>query len=360
MDFSHNLNLPFLLPNQAQKHVTVNESLLALDALLHLKVLSRTETSPPASPDEGDTYIPAAGASDIWSGKEDTIAIIQDNSWTFYAPNAGWTAWCEAEEATLFFDGSTWSPLSNAIGIPAVFGVNSAADPTNRLLVKSDAILFDTETGDQRVKANKSLETDTASFLFQSGFSGHAEFGLIGDNNFSIKVSPDGSTFETALTARAADGYVGVGTDTPASRLHITQDMDARLTIDTLGSGSGGGFDILNSTDGQNWRVTGSPSKFKIRDHTSALDKFEILPGASGNINFRNFGSVGVGTAAPTTTLHVVGPVRVGQFSIATLPLASSTGAGTIAYVSDASGGSILAFSDGVNWRRSDTRAVIS
>ena len=35
-DFTHHLGLPYLLSNQAQKHVTLNESLRALDGLLFL------------------------------------------------------------------------------------------------------------------------------------------------------------------------------------------------------------------------------------------------------------------------------------------------------------------------------------
>jgi hypothetical protein len=42
------------------------------------------------------------------------------------------------------------------------------------------------------------------------------------------------------------------------------------------------------------------------------------------------------------------------------LPSAGTAGAGAIIYVPDAIGGSILAFSDGSNWRRSDDRSVIA
>jgi hypothetical protein len=41
MDKSDNLNLPYIMPSQAQKHVTHNEAIRALDAMLHLAVLSR-------------------------------------------------------------------------------------------------------------------------------------------------------------------------------------------------------------------------------------------------------------------------------------------------------------------------------
>ncbi|MEQ8300733.1 MAG: hypothetical protein RH945_09345 [Hyphomonas sp.] len=76
--------------------------------------------------------------------------------------------------------------------------------------------------------------------------------------------------------------FAGLGTDAPASYLHIRQDYDARLTMDTVESGAGGGFDILNSTDGQSWRVAVSPGNLQVRDHTASLDKLLLNPGASG------------------------------------------------------------------------------
>jgi len=52
-DTTPNLALPELIAAQAQKHVTVNEALRALDALVQLAVLDRDLTAPPGSPAEG-------------------------------------------------------------------------------------------------------------------------------------------------------------------------------------------------------------------------------------------------------------------------------------------------------------------
>jgi hypothetical protein len=40
---------------------------------------------------------------------------------------------------------------------------------------------------------------DVLSLLVPSGFSGRAELGLIGDDDLSLKISPDGANWETAL-----------------------------------------------------------------------------------------------------------------------------------------------------------------
>jgi hypothetical protein len=63
---------------------------------------------------------------------------------------------------------------------------------------------------------------------------------------------------------------------------------------------------------------------------------------------------------SPTAKLHVNGAVRVASYTVATVPSASTLGAGSIIYVSDETGGAVLAFSDGTNWRRVTDRAVVS
>ena len=52
-DTSPNLVLPYLMPSQAQKHVTHNEALQLLDAVVQLTVEAFGATTPPASPAAG-------------------------------------------------------------------------------------------------------------------------------------------------------------------------------------------------------------------------------------------------------------------------------------------------------------------
>jgi len=62
-----------------------------------------------------------------------------------------------------------------------------------------------------------------------------------------------------------------------------------------------------------------------------------------------------------TSTDGFVGDIKVPTYTVASAPSASSAGAGTIIYVSNgAAGSAILAFSDGTNWKRSDTGATIA
>lgn len=59
-------------------------------------------------------------------------------------------------------------------------------------------------------------------------------------------------------------------------------------------------------------------------------------------------------------TGDVVGTVQVPTYTVATAPAATDLD-GTVIYVSDgAAGSAILAFSDGTNWKRSDTGGTIA
>lgn len=65
--------------------------------------------------------------------------------------------------------------------------------------------------------------------------------------------------------------------------------------------------------------------------------------------------------AATTGTVRVSGgPLRLASYTVAGLPSASTTGAGSMIHVSDESGGAVIAFSDGASWRRVTDRAVVS
>jgi hypothetical protein len=53
-EVSPRIGLGYVMPSQAQKHVTVNESLRRLDAVVQCAVKSATTTGEPGTPAEGD------------------------------------------------------------------------------------------------------------------------------------------------------------------------------------------------------------------------------------------------------------------------------------------------------------------
>ena len=62
-----------------------------------------------------------------------------------------------------------------------------------------------------------------------------------------------------------------------------------------------------------------------------------------------------------TATSGFVGDIKVPTYTVASAPSAATAGAGTLVFVSNgAAGSAILAFSDGTNWKRSDTGGTIA
>ena len=214
MSDSTNLQLPYLDGAQAQKHVTVNETIRRLDALVLLAIEDKDLTAPPGSPSDGARYIPKATATGLWSGKENNVAHYVDGAWEFYPPREGFIAYMRDEDQLYVHNGSAWVTLEN---------------------------------------------------------------GLDADLKAIAQLSP-------------------------------TND--------------------------------------------------DIVQRKSGAWTNRTMAQLAADLASSFTTLSVGGPVRVGSSTVAGLP--SANPAGQILYVSNESGGAVIAFSDGTNWRRVTDRAVVS
>lgn len=221
-DQTTHLDLPFIMPSQAMKHVTHNAALQRLDAIVQLSVLSQSLAAPPAAPAEGDRYIIAAGASGAWAGHSGEVALWQNGAWDFATPRKGWRAWLEPEARLLAFNGSAWQNAGGAsINPAALVGINTTADATNKLALKSDAALFAADdvtpgTGDMRLAISKHAAGKDAGLLLQDNYSTRAMLGLLGNDDLTLKVSPDGTSFTTSLIVDRTSG----GVKLPAGLLH--------------------------------------------------------------------------------------------------------------------------------------------
>ncbi len=303
MDETTNLRMPYLMAAEAQKHVTHNEALRTLDALVQLSVIDRDLTGPPGTPAEGDRYIPAATATGAWAGKEDNIAAYLDGAWMFYTPKAGWIAWLVDEAIPVIWDGGSWVQLTlEAAATASLFGINTTADTTNRLAVKSDAVLFshdDVTPGndDIQVKVNKKATGDTGSHLFQTGFSGRAEFGLIGDDDFTVKVSPDGTVWYDGIVVDKDDGSVAFPNSSmgfvsrqvfsSGSGTYTTPSGINKILIRAWGAGGGGGGGSGNTTGGGTGGTGGA----------TTFGSIVSSPGGAGGAGGGNGGNRGNGGA---------------------------------------------------------------
>lgn len=385
------LNLPFIMPSQAQKHVTHNEALVQLDRIIHPVAASRTVTVPPTDAADGTCYIVAPDATGAWAGHAGDLANAEGTGWTFLHPPIGFNIFVEDEQVFVHFNGSLWqeeSASSSSLELDSL-ALNTEIDPLARLAVGSDTVILSHDaatpgTGSMRVQANKAGQSDTASLIFQTEWSGRAEIGLCGSDDLSFKVSADGSAWETALTLTPSDGRVrapagftiGQSLEDP-SHLTISTPAPRVMLRDTANVGDMH-TGIFNWVDGngteQVWCGLGSTGNtlFSFLSHYPDGMSFyayggnypiEFRQGISGSevrLRVHTNGYVGVNHTEPTAPLHVGGAVRIGSSSVAGLPAPSTLGEGAILFVTDETGGPTLAFSDGSNWRRVQDRAVVA
>ncbi|MGF1463350.1 MAG: DUF2793 domain-containing protein [Maricaulaceae bacterium] len=379
MDRSPNLNLPYLAPAQAQKHVTVNEALRALDALVRTTVVSTDRAGPPDNPAEGEAHVIPTGAETAWGGSANAVAVFQDGAWRVFPPSAGWMVFNIQTGRFLHYDGADW--LSSTTEKTDRLGVNTAPDATLPLVVSGPGTLLTADTADHRLTVNKVGSADTASLVFQSAFSGRAELGLAGVDDLSLKVSGDDETWATALSVRTASGvdqgWIALGHEQPERQLHI-RGSNAGVRLQEAADSY---FDLVNTQASQTQfnhvsaagaaLIDFNPQpldgagdaffRFFRATQTTGSVRFDVHVGdgsaapnarlaGNGNSFLAAFhGRLGVGTSSPQALLDVAGPVRVGAASITDLP--TPLPAGQILFSDDAPGGATLIYSDGSHWR---------
>ncbi len=115
-DQTPNLSLPFIMPAQAQKHVTHNEAIELLDMIVQLTLEATNTNTLPSAPNEGQAWGVGAAPSGDWSGQAGTIATWRGGGWLFVSPREGWMAWDKNQAALLVMHSGAWVTLAAAIG----------------------------------------------------------------------------------------------------------------------------------------------------------------------------------------------------------------------------------------------------
>jgi Protein of unknown function (DUF2793) len=209
------LGLSLIAAGQAQKHVTHNEALTDIDAVLHLHAESKSLSTPPAQPANAVRYIVGSAPTGAWGGQENKLAIWEDGAWRFLAPRKGWVASVGNPPRIEIFDGSVWRPaLEQDVAVFTSLGVNTTPDAANPVAMRVNNILAvarpvpEGGDGGVRVKLSKTTTGDTASLIWQNNYSGRAEIGLLGNDALSMKVSANGSAWRDALRIDPATAEV--------------------------------------------------------------------------------------------------------------------------------------------------------
>ncbi len=226
--------------------------------------------------------------------------------------------------------------LAGAPGIPTV-----TADTTTSQRVVAAGPTFDTTIPSGTslsgyFVAEKDSTIHDCSVLFRSGGHSKAEIGLPGDDDLHLKVvsgaTEDALTFTDALILKASTGHVyvplrlGVGTNSPAEKLHIAEALTgARVSVkleNTAGSGSQSSAVILSGR-AKTWTLATDVG-------LNGGDNFGIFSSTLGYppvLMATGDGKVGIGTDAPATALDVAGALSLRNQ--ATAP-ATPTGAATL------------------------------
>jgi hypothetical protein len=100
--------LPLLASGQAQKEITHNEAIVAIDRVLHLGVVSRSISTPPGTVEAGDSYIIGALPTGAWSGAAGQLASFDGAGWTVTVPKPGCLAWVADEQQFAVMSVAGW------------------------------------------------------------------------------------------------------------------------------------------------------------------------------------------------------------------------------------------------------------
>lgn len=151
-----NLELPEFGSAGVPSGADISDGNRALDAIVQLAVIDDDLATPPASPEQGDRYLVATGATGEWAAHDLQIAYYTQFGWKFRSPRAGWFAWVKDEEILIWFDEDLpgWrefvgSAAANATLITVVD--ETSVLPNSRKMVAGTGMTFSTATPGQIV-----------------------------------------------------------------------------------------------------------------------------------------------------------------------------------------------------------------
>lgn len=104
-----------------------NALLRALQPLLVANVIDLSLNTPPPTPNNGDTYIVAAGGTGDWTGHDTEIAYwstdnasVPGGEWEFYTPAKGWIVGNQLDGLAYIF-GITWTSIVSGLSSAHIY-----------------------------------------------------------------------------------------------------------------------------------------------------------------------------------------------------------------------------------------------
>ena len=190
---SPRLSLPYIAPQQAQKQVTYNEAIRALDVLVQPVVMSRTTATPPGSPAER-RHLHRRAARPPAPGPARTARSRRyvDGAWDFRHAGRRLARLCRRHRRDRDLpvgrmvaagdDRRHAASPSSASTRPPTSPTGWRSPPTP---ASSRHDGTEPSAEDQQERGRRHREPAASRI----GFTGRAEFGLTGDDDFHVKVS---------------------------------------------------------------------------------------------------------------------------------------------------------------------------
>lgn len=240
--------------------------------------------------------------------------------------------------------GGGGSFFSGHIDMPRIFNVALTAaftPPTALLSLDTEEFEYSNQLSVSGLEAPSS--SDLILKMADAGGSNKVSFTDSADAEVANIDSDGGSYFA---------GSMGIGA-VAIARLYVYHTSNAFVYLNGSGASGVGAQDRSGTTGERTWemRVTTDRVGFgKDDDNFSSYAEKMTIKGST----------VGIGNTAPdaNSALDVSGgPVKLKSYTVGTVPTVL---AGGLIYVSDETGGAVIAFSDGTNWRRTQDRAIVS
>lgn len=140
MSATPNIALSYLVANQQNAEVKVNEAFKLLDVLVQPNCESSRRTSPPVSATEGQKWCIPPSATGAWSGHSGQVAVWWGGAWVFIVPQEGWSFWDKTNNYFVYMNFSGSPEWRRTIRVPLMSATDRPASPiTAELLFNTTA-----------------------------------------------------------------------------------------------------------------------------------------------------------------------------------------------------------------------------
>lgn len=145
MTTTDRLALPLLAAGQAQKEMTHNAALSALDVLVQPVVQAVAPAAIPATPSPGQCWIVGQGATGAWAGQDGSLAAWTAGGWQFYAPSEGFSCWSIGDRTSVRFGSGHWTIGTVAAERVVVNDVQVVGAQQPSIASPSGGVIIDTQ-----------------------------------------------------------------------------------------------------------------------------------------------------------------------------------------------------------------------